>query len=106
MRIYICGKISGLPFCEADKNFQEAEKIIKERYPEAEVVNPIKMCKKIASAYRLSAEVFEDWNWCMTVDFAELLTCDSIFLINGWQDSEGANIEVAIAKIRKMNFLS
>lgn len=105
-KIYICGKISGMPFGEAEKDFQEAEEKLKDKYPEAELVNPIKLCKKIASQYRLPAEIFEDWYWCMTVDFAELLSCDSIYLIAGWQSSEGAKIEEAIARVRKMNFLS
>ena len=98
MKIYICGKISGEPYNSASKKFKEAEKKLQKYYPEAEIINPIEHCKQIASKYRISEEIFNDWQWCMTVDFAELLTCTHIFLLPDWRDSKGACIEVAVAK--------
>lgn len=102
-RVYLCGKISGEPFNMASKKFKDAEKMLLEEYfPDDEIVNPIEHCKRVASIYRISEEVFEDWKWCMSVDFAELLTCDVIALLPDWMDSVGARIEYAIARELKL----
>jgi hypothetical protein len=34
----------------------------------------------------------------MNKDFSELITCDAIYVMNNWQQSKGARIEVAVAR--------
>jgi hypothetical protein len=38
------------------------------------------------------------WADCMRRDIAELVTCDTIFLLPGWQASKGAQLEHHIAE--------
>jgi hypothetical protein len=98
MKIYICGKISGLPFGEAVDNFKKAERELACAYPKAEIANPIEQCKIIASSYRLPVTIMEDWVWCMTADFRLLVGCTHIAVMHNAGDSVGARIERAIAR--------
>lgn len=43
-KIYISGRISGLPLEVARKRFAECEARIREKYPRAEIYNPMKFC--------------------------------------------------------------
>lgn len=38
-----------------------------------------------------------EWHECMKRDLTELLTCDAIALMDGWQKSAGAHLEMHIA---------
>lgn len=83
-RIYLCGKISGMPWGSARAKFEAAEIMLSDSY---EVVNPIKICSP-------------DWSWeeCMIVDFSHLIRCDLIYVMDNWKQSKGARIELAVAK--------
>jgi hypothetical protein len=83
-KIYICGKITGMEWGAARAKFEEIEKSLKKEWI---VINPIKVCKT-------------EWAWeqCMIEDFSQILICDAIFIMNNWQDSKGAKIEIAVAK--------
>ena len=35
---------------------------------------------------------------CMRRDIEAIFTCDAIFMLKGWEDSSGANVEHALAK--------
>ena len=84
-RVYIAGPMTGLP----DLNFPAFNS--KAEYFRArgcDVVNP--------------AEVNPDhsmpWEECMRRDIAELVTCDVICLLPGWENSKGATLEHHIAE--------
>lgn len=80
-RIYIAGKIGGLP-----------EKVYKRRFANAEhgfkmlmfeVVNPVKL-----------PHLHErTWKAYMKEDLKALKECDTCFMLNNWQDSKGAKVE-------------
>lgn len=38
-----------------------------------------------------------DWTKCMRADIKALCDCDAIFMIGGWQNSAGAQLELHIA---------
>jgi len=84
MRIYVAGPMTGRP----DLNFAafnaESARLRALGY---EVVNP--------------AEVNPDhtmsWKECMRRDIADLVKCDAVQLLPGWEDSRGANLEHDIA---------
>jgi len=92
-RIYIAGPMTGLP----DLNFPafnaEAQYL---RSLGFDVVNP--------------AEVNPDhamqWTECMRRDIAELVKCDAIRLLPGWQKSKGATLEHHIAERLGMAVIS
>jgi len=85
-RIYISGKISGLPIEEVKAKFQTAEDNINRmgNYP----VNPLKN------------GLYADATWWdhMSKDISMLLECDQILMLPCWKHSRGARIEHFIAR--------
>ena len=85
MRIYIAGKVSGLPQGDVFVKFNVAAyQLACKGY---EVVNPLKFCSS-------------HWSWakCMRICIREMLKCDAIYLLPDWQESRGAMLEYYIAK--------
>lgn len=83
-KIYIAGPMTGLP----DLNFPAFHgEAVWLRAMGNEVINP--------------AEVNPDpttrWEDCMRADIAQLVTCDRIHLLAGWEKSRGATLEHYIA---------
>ncbi|MBL8474429.1 MAG: DUF550 domain-containing protein [Rhodocyclaceae bacterium] len=82
MRAYLSGPMTGI----ADNNFpafhEWARRLRAEGY---EVVSP--------------AEIQEagTWEGCLRNDIRELCTCDAIALMPGWENSQGANLELHVA---------
>lgn len=87
MKIYISGKITGLPISEVIERFGEATTFICLKGHIA--VNPIDVCP---------IDENKEWADYMGEDIRALLKCDAIYLLNGWIESKGARIECLIAK--------
>lgn len=85
MKVYISGPITGLPYEEAEKAFNDAEIRLQEQG--YEVVNPLN------NGLPTSAT----WNEHMRADLKLLLDCDAIYLLKGYQNSKGAMIEYDLA---------
>ena len=86
-KVYISGKITGLPFEEYSKNFNEVEEYL--RYKGyTNIINPIKL-----NPYN------PDWTWeqYMKPLIKELVDCDELWLIGGWQGSKGVEVELYLA---------
>lgn len=83
-RIYISGPMTGL----MDSNFPafnaEAERL---RDLGHEVVNPAEINPDPATG----------WHACMRADLKALLDCDTLALLDGWQQSAGAHLEMHVA---------
>ena len=81
--VYISGSITNNPNYKED--FEKAEKNLLKDYDS--VINPTKL------------PVFHDKTWesYMKTTLAELLECDAIFMVKGWQESRGAVIEYNLA---------
>jgi hypothetical protein len=90
-KIYLSGKITGLPYEEALKKFSLAESIAKTMA--LEVVNPM----TIEHNHDLS------WESYMKQDLKALLDCDSIYMLNNWTESKGAIIEHKLASDLKLS---
>jgi len=86
LKVYISGKISGLPLHETKKKFLKAkeEVIFDGNIP----VNPF----EIITDDNLS------WKDYMIADIRELFNCDAIYMLKDWRYSKGARIEKSIAK--------
>lgn len=84
MKVYIAGKVSGLPTGEVFTKFGQAEYWLKGLGHE--VVNPLRLCSS-------------DWTWerCMRVCLTELMKCDAICLLKDWGESRGAITEHYLA---------
>lgn len=90
MKIYISGKISGLPVNEVVAKFQAAERKIR-KFGQTPI-NPLD------NGLPIEAE----WADQMGKDIAQLLRADAIYMLSDWRQSEGATIEYLIARQRRM----
>lgn len=86
-KVYISGKITGLPTETAKNLFQKAETMLQSMG--YETINPMKICPENPL-----------WKWedYMREDLYHLLMCDSIYMLNNWSSSRGARVEYAVAK--------
>ena len=84
MRVYIAGPISNI----TDGNrteFDRAESFLMQAGHTP--INPHKVC-----------EPTDDYDTCMSKDLQALATCHGIYLLLGWEQSPGAQIELAKAR--------
>ena len=86
--IYISGKVTGT--LDYKERFAKAEKKLHEMFPNALIANPVRVTEPI--------DTFS-YATCMEVDLALLRHCEAIYMLSGWEDSEGAKIEYAFAKM-------
>lgn len=87
MKIYISGKITGIPINEAIKEFKNAENVIKKQGHTP--LNPFKISP-------FSEE--KKWTDYMIDDIKALFECDAIYMLRNYKESKGARIEYAIAQ--------
>ena len=84
-RVYISGPITGCP--DYMIRFANAKsRLLRKGY---KVVNPAQMCFSLPVSFSHS-----DF---MKICMAALECCDTIYLLNGWQNSVGAKIEAEYA---------
>jgi hypothetical protein len=83
--IYISGRITGLPFDRLQAKFAAAERTLTEQG--YEVISPL----------RTGISCNFSWESHLVMDIVLLLGCDTIYMLDGWQDSVGACIEYYIA---------
>jgi hypothetical protein len=83
-KVYLAGPMTNLP----DYNFPAfnaaAERLRRFGY---EVVNPAEL-----------HPVVEDWQSSMCRDIAVMLGCDTVAYLPGWESSDGAMLELELAK--------
>lgn len=84
---YIAGKITGLPIEVYTKLFEEAKKEV------------ITLGYEPLSPIELPHEHDKSWESYMKESMQAMLNCKAIYLIENWIDSEGAKIEMKVAKI-------
>lgn len=85
MKIYISGKISGTDLTETRKCFAAVAKATKRLGYEP--VNPLEN----------GLTEHDSWEAHMLKDIVDLLHCNAIYMLQGWQESKGACIEHYIA---------
>lgn len=85
-KIYVSGRITGLPIELAKRPFAEAVRILNSQG--WEVVNPFDNGLPVEAPYEEH----------LAADLQLLLGCKALFALRGWQQSNGAKIEVAFAK--------
>ncbi len=84
-KVYIAGKVTGLPIHEVTIKFGAAQKAIEAAG--AVPVNPL----EVVNDWQC------DWKTAMRKCVAALMECDYIYLLPDWQASRGALIEQRIA---------
>jgi hypothetical protein len=93
MRIYISGAISGV--LDFKEKFDQAEKHLKQTYPNAEIINPTMIVLPSSCTH-------EDY---MKIDFMLLDLCDSVYFMPGWEWSKGCNQEYGYAMAKDLIIL-
>ncbi len=91
-KIYISGPITGVENYE--KAFEAAAEQLKEEY---NVVNPVKVNDLVD--FELSYSEY------MMIDLALLGLCDYIYMLKGWEHSNGAMLERLYAEKMKIKVL-
>lgn len=84
-RIYIAGPMTNLPELNFPAFHAEAARLRGLGY---DVVNPAE----------INADPTAKWTDCMRADIAQLVTCDGVATLPGWQRSRGASIEAGLAQ--------
>lgn len=79
-RIYLSGPMSGLPGLNFETFNAEAKRLRALGY---EVVNPAE----------INPDCTKTWHECMRADIRALMTCDTVALLPGWAQSQGAQLE-------------
>lgn len=90
-RIYLSGPMTGIENMNFPEFNAEADRLRKLGY---DVVNPAEIDQDST-----------DWCECMRKDLAELLTCDTLALLQGWHRSAGAHLEMHVASIIGMEIV-
>lgn len=84
-KIYIAGKISGEHYDKIYNKFNKAEcELYSKNYA---VINPTKIIAQDT-----------EWQEAMRICIKELVDCDVVYALLDWKDSEGAKIEIELAK--------
>lgn len=83
-KIYIAGKVSGLPLISLIFKFGTHQQLIMQQGHQPIV--PLDLCDR------------EDtWEQAMRKCIADLVTCDEVHMLHDWQDSPGATLEHELA---------
>jgi hypothetical protein len=104
IKIYLSGPISGKSKEEYMQDFAEEEEYLNDRG--YSVVNPTKIrAPNTDASGRVLIDFdsnifFQDslWNYYMRKGLVELCECQTIYMLEGWQDSKGARLEYHVAK--------
>lgn len=94
-RIYVAGPMRGKPLY----NFPAFDKAANQLRSEGWfVVNPADLDRERGFK---ETDATPSWNFlraAIMLDLGEISTCDAIAVLPGWEESEGATVEVALAK--------
>lgn len=100
-KVYIAGPMTGVP----EFNYPAFKRVAKFLREEGwEVVSPV----EIGEPYGSPAELANDealLNRVMVKEQVELMHCDTIYLLPGWEKSEGSKAELGIALERGLEVI-
>ena len=85
-KVYIAGPMSGYEEFNFPA-FNRVEELLRESYGYKHVVNPAK----------LHSTTDLPWVEFLKQDLRELIDCDAVFLLKGWEKSRGATLEAFVA---------
>lgn len=93
MRVYISGKISGKEKI-ARREFKAAQRKL-----EAIGHDPV-------NPFYNGLKEDDTWERHLAVDILDLLSCEAVFQLPGWEDSRGARLEAEVARLKGIPFMT
>jgi len=99
VRVYVCGPMAGYP----DHNFPAFKQVTKRlRGLGFEVVcptevNPVPPTEEVVAGG-------ERWIECLICDIKQMLDCEALYILDGWNKSSGATLEMMIAMCLRKQF--
>ena len=108
-KVYISGRMSGVPREEYLQMFRNAEKLLrKEGF--VRIVNPVRVwvCRW-HWLWRILAGITSEntiYTLVLLYDLWLLSRCDTIYMMPGWSESRGANIEYQFASFFEKNIIT
>lgn len=100
--VYISGGMSGIKDLNRGE-FKKASDLLKSM--EIAHVNPIDVGESIEKSISEHTKE-EQYSFFMKADIIELMKCNAIYLLNGWEKSKGATMEKTIADFFKMEIIN
>lgn len=99
MRVYIAGPMRGIPKRTYMRNFKLGAEWLQHMFKPEKIYNPAIVQEQI--------EGFADkpMRKIARFDFNELMSCDTIYMLRGWERSIGARAEHAYAVFAEMRIL-
>ncbi len=94
MKIYISGARTNAP--DYEEKFGVAEEWILGKYPAAEVVNPVRLSRELEKKWCAKPDSLPRAEY-LKKDISELVKCDRLVAIPGFEKSAGAMLEINIA---------
>ena len=99
MKVYISGPISGSPtYASAFEKAAEYLRNLGDDIVDPSTIDPPSHISK-------GDVTFESWDYYMREGIKQLMDCDRIYMLEGWEQSEGARFEHMIAKQLRMSCL-
>lgn len=95
-KVYISGRITGLPKNEYEALFSAAEATLQAKG--YEVITPTKIQPAPAEIDPMMRTEAEIWKAHLKADIRELVECNAVFMLSNWELSEGATLEHSIAR--------
>lgn len=89
MKIYIAGKITGIPMYEAGHKFGYASAKLK--HEGHDVISPLQLCATLIG----QNFDYEDY---MRICFSAIDVCEAVYMLPDWKESPGATREHEYAK--------
>jgi hypothetical protein len=90
--IYLAGPVSGRPYGEYVQHFDHVADEIRRRTMDLDITpfNPVRYCST-------RVEKGAPWHDFMRVCISHLIECDGVGLLQGWERSRGARLELELA---------
>jgi hypothetical protein len=95
VKVYISGPITGLPRELARRIFTNAAKELVDQGHEP--VDPFGLPHPAGCGCRRPVDGEHDWACCLRKDIRALVDCDAILMLEGWERSHGARLELQVA---------
>jgi hypothetical protein len=104
LKVYIAGPMSGYEEWNFPAFFKAEEEL---KLLGVDVINPAHNDgTDIEKALESARFGKRDWAWYMRRDLAYVMECDTICVLEGWQKSKGASLEVKVARALGMPVLT